>query len=55
MKLQNDSYDAHNLYFHARFAIFHFIYFYFISFALKNTKKKHSRYPNTSNKNVTIH
>ena len=39
MKLQNDSYDAHNLYFHARFAIFHFIYFYFISFALKNTKK----------------
>ena len=34
----------------------HFIYFNFISFALKNTKKKkHCRYANTSNNNVTIH
>ena len=31
-----------------------FYLFYFISFALKNTKK-HYRYANTSNKNVTIH
>ena len=30
----------------------YFIYlFYFISFALKNTKKNHWRYANTSNKN----
>ena len=27
--------------------------FYFISFALKKQKKKHCRYANTSNKNVT--
>ena len=32
-----------------------FIFCYFISFALKNTKKKHGRYANTSNKNETIH
>ena len=31
-----------------------FYLFYFISFALKNTKK-HYRYANTSNRNVTIH
>ena len=29
--------------------------FYFISIAQKNTKKKHWRYANTNNKNVTTH
>ena len=29
--------------------------FDFISFTQKNTKKKHWRYANTSDKNVTIH
>ena len=30
-------------------------FIYFISFALKNTKKNPWRYANTSNKNETIH